>query len=316
VVNFEAYREAIVQYWKWLDPIRPVACARFLDRLKDGADDSAKEGAVGEAVAWNWLEPRCSAIHLNESDSVGGVDFKCESPAGSFFVEVTTITVATASDKTGLHHHPIGKGAKFYGTATTAVKSEILSKSRQVSGLGDPLLVFVVTLHFEVSALAFETFHLEELLVGSHRIQVPINLTTGDSGEIEDVVSFDHPLFFQSRTLTPLRRHISGVLLGGFGLREPVVRGVLHPDPLRPFSVRCLPDTCFGSIRPWPATDTTAVVWQTADGTLCDEKSRRQRELVEGERRLRRAGLGNLIDSMRREIGRPQDTSNPLSIDL
>ncbi|HMN41870.1 MAG TPA: hypothetical protein PKE29_13580 [Phycisphaerales bacterium] len=306
MVRLDAYREVIIAYRKWLEAQRPSACKRFLSRLESPSSIHV-EGAVGEAAAWNWLDPRCDSIELNESDAHGGADFRCVGNGASFLVEVTTITIPTASDRTGLSHSSKHTGPKYYGTATAAIKQEIVSKAKQVSGHTVPVLVFVTTLHWEVSAIGLQTHHLEELLIGSSVITSTINRLTGDSvGPIRNEATFDHSLFFATRTNLPLRRHISGVLVGGFGLRPPecVVRGVLHPDPARPFDPRGLTDACFGSIRPWPLTKQSRVVWRKSNGDGCDDATEQEERIEKARRNLHAAGLW---DEIHRELRRRND---------
>lgn len=295
-LNLEVYREAIVRYRKWLEREERSACKRFIHQL-DSGDDAAREGVLGEAIAWNWLEPRSTNIQYHECPSHGGPDFKCDSAHGPWYVEVTTIRAATMTNATGLQHHPT-VGACYYGPATEAIKKKIIDKASQVAALDAPVVIFVVTFHFQASALVFSTGHLEDLFVGSQGVRSKINLQSGESGPLEPHATLDHPLFFQSKTLTPLRQHISAVLLGGFGVHPPdcVIRGVLHPAPRRLFDARNLPDTCFGAIEPWPVEDSSRIVWRKADGTDCSEAADRERRLHQARRHLRDSGYGHLLD--------------------
>lgn len=305
MVNLEPFRDVIVQYRKWLEEQRPSACKFFLKRLS--SRDSAKvEGALGEAVAWNWLEPRCGQIELQESGD-GGLDFVCSPREGVFLVEVTTLTIAKASKRTGLDHELAERGPKFYGTATTAIKEKILAKCGQDKELSRPLVIFVVTLHFEVTAIAFQCRHLEELLVGKRVLTWKMNADlSGPAGPLYERCTSDHSLFFESETQTLARRNVSAVLIGGFGIRPPdcVVRGVLHPDPVRPFDPGWLPDVCFGRIEPWPLCSASRVSWQNAAGVLCDDEAEEERARRAAEQRLRRAGYGHVLDEIQREIRR------------
>jgi hypothetical protein len=298
--SFDAYRESIVAYRKWLEGQRVEACKRYLDRLAD-PNDGREEGAVCEAVAWDWLASRCR-VTLFESETDGGPDFRCHCKAGDFLVEVGALTIDAGSTATGLDHDA-RTGPKHYSTATRAIKARVMKKAEQIGKQGLPAIVFVPTLHFEISAVATSTHHLEELLIGATVISGVYDHDTGTVEMAEsEVATLDHPLFMQSRTGMPLRRNISAVVVGGFGPLPPqcVVRGVLNQNAIRPFDPMCLPDLCCGRIEPWPPGKSVSVAWQLANGQLCDDDSEHVRHQAAVERRLRRQGLGGLLDEIER----------------
>jgi hypothetical protein len=309
--ELDVYREAIVRYRKWLDQLSCSACGRFLTRI-GSTNDATVEGALGEALAWNWLGPRSSEIHVNEHESEGGVDFVCTNADRRYYVEVSTLTIATVTSETGLQHLPSG-GAQNYGDLTRAVMRKVISKAAQASGLDKPYLLFVPTVHFQASAITLSTHHLQHILVGHTGIGGKFDPEEGAiAGGFHHMAMLDSPAFFKPKTLEPVRRHMSAVLVGGFGIRPPEcrVRGVIHPDPLRPFDRACLPDTCFGRLDPWPPANGLHVVWERADGTPCDEKTERERRQREAEMRLRKAGFGPHLDEFAHEARKREQASS------
>ena len=90
---------------------------------------------------------------------------------------------------------------------------------------------------------------------------------------------------------------ISGFLLGGFGLRpkEVQVFGALNPEASRPFNPGLLPDIPFCSFKEWPVSSSLEFTW-----TISEEEDR-DRSHRNDERSLRAAGLGDLLDEIRRE---------------
>lgn len=276
--NLDAYREEIVEYRKWLDHKSTSACKRFLDRIGN-TNAATEQGALGEALAWNWLERRSSEIHLHEHESEGGVDFVCTHAAGKYYVEVSMLTTETVTKETGLQEFP-DQGAQSYGDMTRAVMRKVISKAKQAGGHDKPYLLFLPTVHFQASALTLSTHHLQHILVGHTGIGGRFDPEGGAVvGDLHHMAMLDSPAFFKPRTLEPIRRHMSAVLLGGFGFKRPecVVRGLLHPDPLRPFDRACLPDTCFGRLDPWLPMNGLQIVWERGDGTPCDDESERER---------------------------------------
>jgi hypothetical protein len=301
--DLERYREAIVAYRKWLEWHNASACERFLQRI-GSTQESWVEGALGEALAWNWLQPRSSDIRWNEDEGEGGVDFLCVSDGRTYYVEVATLTTEVITKETGLTELP-GAGAQSYRAATRAVMRKVISKAEQAGGLDKPYLLFIPIVHFQASAITLSTRHLEQILVGSTGVGGAFDPAVGAVvGDLYSMAMLDCPCFFRPGTLEPIRRHMSAVLVGGFGLVPPdcKVGGVLHPDPLRPFDRACLPDGCLGRLDPWPPADGLRIVWERADGTPCDDKAERERRVKEAEARLRKAGLGPYLDELVREI--------------
>ncbi len=249
------------------------------------------------------VQPRSSDVRLNEDEGEGGVDFACSSDGRAYYVEVSTLTTEIVTRETGLPELP-SAGASSYRPATRAVMRKVQGKAVQAAGLDKPYLLFIPILHFQASAITLSTSHLEQILVGSTGVGAAFDPAAGAVvGDLRSVAMLDYPCFFRPRTLEPIRRHMSALLVGGFGLVPPdcTVGGVLHPDPLRPFDRACLPDACFGRLDPWPPADGLRIVWELADGTRCDDKAERERRSKEAEARLRKAGLGPYIDEVARE---------------
>ena len=90
---------------------------------------------------------------------------------------------------------------------------------------------------------------------------------------------------------------ISGFLLGGFGLNPSDVRvfGALNPEAIRPFDPELLPDVPFCSFKEWPVTTSIEFTWTI---TEVEERAKSQQAT---EERLRAAGLGELVDEIKRE---------------
>lgn len=301
MVDTERYREEIVEYRKWLERVRPQACRRFLSKLS-AEDARTVEGAIAEAVGWCWLASRCE-VQLAESESSGGVDFCISSTEGTCYVEITALTQSKISRKTNLYNE-LGKGAKFYSTASRIIKSAVTKKVSQNRQYDNSYLIFVIGLHFEFTALLTSTGHLSELLLGREVLYGSVDLGDAVHDEtIKSVATMDHTLFCESGSIRPARQSVSGVLVGGFGaVREScTVKGLLNQFAVRPFNQAILPDTCFGRIEPWPIASGSEVIWERADGSVCTDEAELQRSRLCAERRLRLQGLGGFLDQLRRE---------------
>lgn len=307
----EQHRDSIVRYRRWLERRSIDSLKQFLNRLGSGVPQTV-EGALGEAVAWNWLAPRCERISLYEVPGTGGPDFLCESSGERFLVEVTTITRETTTRRSGLSESPDQRFGT-YGSIMRAIKKKADKKAAQVAGYELPVLVFVVTLHYQASVLCLSCLHVEQLLIGSTGFGITIDAKRGEAvGKPYSTAALDHPVFFGEGTTTPARRHISGILLGGFGLVPPkcVVKGVVHPDPVRPIDIACLPDLRWCMLEPWPSIDgTLGVTWRYGNGAPADDatvraavSARQRAEVMRTERGRtlleyldRRASAGDLL---------------------
>jgi len=296
--NLDVYRAAIVAYRKWLESQSTSACKRFLTRIAS-QDERLSEGALGEALAWNWLEPRTDKVQLNEDESTGGPDFVCACEDRSYLVEVSTLTTDAVANATALPEFPT-LGPRWYRSLTRAILRKVIHKSPQASDLDLPYVLFIPTVHFQASTILVSTAHLEHILVGSTGIGGAFDPVDGVIGNLQNVATLDHPCFFETRTLHPTRRHMSAVLVGGFGFVPPdcTIGGVLHPDPIRPFAPICLPDTCLGRLEPWPPANGLRVVWELADGTRCDDEAEREKRTQRSEMNLRRAGFGPFLHEL------------------
>lgn len=261
-MNLEPWSTSVRDFADWL-ALQNSTTAKGWGRRLNADNDATVEGAVAEAVAWDFLYNRVDRITLHEDPSAGGPDFLCEKN-GLFLVEVTNIATSTTAQRTGLH--PAQEGFGYYATLTNQLVNEVQTKAAKAAGLVHPLVLLATTLHFDASALCVNKHHLEELLLGSGGVGSSIDLTTGDSrGGLYEYVSFDRTAFSRCDSLDDARRNISALLVGGFGLRPPAanVAGVLHPNPVRPFDPNMLGDIPFGRRRVNLDRGTAWVEWTT-----------------------------------------------------
>lgn len=264
----EAFHPSIHAYAMWLSKEDAGAARQWCIRC-DSPVVSEHEGAIAEAVVYDYLAVQIEEIHRGEVKGKGGPDFRCINGGHEFFVEATNISTPVVETMTGLVDGT--HGPRAYSPLTRAINREAQGKAAQFkeSNLDAPLVVFVTTLQFTASAVCVRQHHLEHLLIGTPSIQWNIDLRTGEAiDDPRSVADFDSALFVKKGRLIGagpeyFRRHLSAVVVGGFGVAppRPPVLGVLHPNPLRPFSKAAMSWVPFAHLSPWPPTGDTCVKW-------------------------------------------------------
>lgn len=262
----QRYRPSIDVYAQWINQQNSRAAREWCLRI-DSDDNARVEGAIAEAVAFDYLG--CHEVDrvLADVPGLGGPDFRCSVDGHEFFVEITNIAEGTAERHTGLHDDQ--KGFRYYAPLTDAIFSKVTNKARQFSGsnIELPLVVFVVTLHFSSSHICVSKPHLESLLIGTPHIEGDYDSQVGGVvGGLRQATKLTDSIFIKQSLLTGLetvRHNISAAVVGGFGASPPTppVYGLLHPQPTKTFNTNALPSVVFGRVHPWPPSPTLSVEW-------------------------------------------------------
>ncbi len=256
MVNLQAYRSSLSAYARWLQEHNLSAGQQWSNRLTN-SEVAQVEGAVAEAVAWDFVA--CRVEHITLADDSGPnrtPDFLCCVGDNSFYVEVTNISSDKVTQVTGLDSNP--RGPSYYNPMNSQVKRELIDKSSQLSGLEEPVALFVTTLHFSASALCVSRTLMEWLLHSTPKLSLAWNAETGDAiGEPHEVVKFEDAAFTYKESIESARRHVSALIVGGFGFYPPDrnVLGIIHPEAVRPFEPKWLVDVPMCSFQEWPPRD-------------------------------------------------------------
>jgi len=257
------WKKSLVVYDKWLKEQNVDAHKMWYKRMKS-TNPPKVEGAVAEAVAWDYLSSRLSNPSLSDKPGSGGPDFKFGDNKKSIYVEVTNLSKELVSKKTGLSNMPTNFKCYWFGLLTQIVKRKVISKAGQLKDIGSPQILFVTTLHFQASAFLVERKHLENLLTSDPKIAIPISPQEYSSGDDPyQIIDFEHSIFTCSKSLITSRSHLSAVLVGGFGVmtKDVQVFGLLNPNPLYPIEIRDFIDVPFCQFRTWPPDKQVDLVW-------------------------------------------------------
>src|ERR1035437_4744004 len=255
----DAYYEIICHHRRWYESFEST---NNLAALRDRWEKSLihqPESAICEAMVREELEKHVDVVFPNEGVSHGGPDFQCfvKLPTGqaTFFVEVTCITIDAATKETCLSNN-IGGPPTSFGLLTSRFKDECRNKAKQLADLSAPGLLAISTLHSAAGSLCFRENAAECVLTSETLITQKIDTTTGDPvGSMflttkMDKSPFQRPGKVDPWVLEDALRSISGLLLCPYPSAESsCMRGVLHPNPARPFDHNILPKVPFTSIR-------------------------------------------------------------------
>lgn len=258
-IDLSLWSPSIGAYASWLDREDFDAAGLWAKRLKSKGLAHV-EGAVAEAVAWDFLSHRVDEIRPG-SISEGGPDFRCVRNGRTFFVEVTNLSRALVTKRTGLTEEV--DGAQTYGDLTGLIKQEVKSKAGRASNLGAPHLVFVTTLHGMASQVCVDRAHVAHVLHSTTGIGGSFDAERGEIvGPLREFTRMELSAFTQAFTVDPARRNVSAVLVGGFGTYPDVrVLGVRHPDPVHSFDPALFEDVPFFEFTTWPPNPRVMARW-------------------------------------------------------
>jgi hypothetical protein len=241
------FQELDAEHRRWLSGFD----ARYLSHWTRILNQD-EEAAWAEAGIRRLLEGY--HVSLEPNDSLTGQeerpDFLCNLNGSDFEVEVTHISVQKATEVTGLVE---GGGACNYNSLNPAISRACTFKATKCANRNHPTLLAVVTFHTRVSALSFSHPHIESLLTGEASITWDMNRETCQCvGESYETTGLRFAAFLcpdKTEKIGYARCSISGLLLCGLGReRSPEIRGVLHPNPARPFNPAILPQIEFGQV--------------------------------------------------------------------
>lgn len=305
-LDLSLWAPSLTSFADWLAAAASRALAAEWSRRLNSTESNQVESAVAEAVIWDFIACRADSVRLAETPGEGGIDFEFAVNGRPFLVEVTNISVAAASSASGMPDAELFKGS--YGLLTSRIRQKVRGKFRQARlQVGCPLLVAVTTLHWNASHACVERRAVEFAMVSPPQITSKWNPQSGMSeGDLYQSTDLSQSVFLSP---TPLLgadgqsvaqakyEPISGFLLGGFGLgpREVRVFGALNPVASHPFDPALLPDVPFCSFERWPVSRAIELSWTISEEQE-EERARRA-----AERSLRAAGLGQLLDDIKRE---------------
>lgn len=241
-------QQLVDEHRQWLSTFHPQYLANW-DRLFNDDDESA----MTEAVVRRILEHYGVTVEPNE-DLTGAVqspDFRCVKANSQFYVEVTRISVAKATDKTGIDD--VQTGLSGFRPLNDAIFEVCRGKARQCGSADGPVLLAVGTWHGFAAMASFQKPIVNMLLTGETKMTWNLDITTGQQvGDTYQTTELYSAAFLRpdpTQDVGFARSSISGLLLIANGLLNFTPLGVLHPNPTHAFDSSVLPDIEFGAVE-------------------------------------------------------------------
>lgn len=258
------YSNTIAEHRQWLQRFNKQLLKKWEDLLK-----TTPEAAICEAETRKLLSDYNIDVKPYEDLSQGGPDFLCTENSKTFYVEVTCITIDIATKKTNLPpSYPKKPSTQYYGLLTKHILGELCNKTPQCSGLEQPCIIVITTLHPRAGARCFRKLACEDIMTGTPQIAMDIDVQKGHAvGEPYQTTDLRDSAFIRftkkaNGTTEYARNPISAVLLCAFGQNPPMAYGLLHPNPNYPFDRDMLPRIEFCKLTPGcEKTNQLAVEW-------------------------------------------------------
>jgi hypothetical protein len=245
--------QLIAQHRGWLNDFDPRHQKLWNDELLSNPESALCEAAVRDIMQGFGfaVEPWVDLTGKAGKGSVERPDFRCSKGTEAFYVEVANISIATASEHTGLPHpEEIGK-ARNFENLTRAIFQKAWKKTTQCDQ-DLPTLLAVGTFHTAASYHSMHRLCANSLLTGNPMISWNADTRTGRSvgpkwqGTTLKYASFIKP---DACSIINTRTSISGILLCGLGCLPASIIGILHADADRPFKPELLPRIPFGQLQ-------------------------------------------------------------------
>jgi hypothetical protein len=257
------YAGIIAEHRAWLQQFDKQRLKKWEDLLC-----SCSEAAICEAKTRKFLSDHDVDIRPNGDLSQRGPDFLCTKDSKTFYVEVTCITIDVATKKTTLpSSYPKNNDAQHYRLLTEHILGELCGKTPQCASLGLPCIVSVATLHTQAGVLCFKKRACEDILTGTTKITMDINMQEGHAiGDPYQTTNLSDSAFLRfskmaDGTIEYARNPISAVLLCAFGQYPIGVYGLVHPNPNYPFDRSLLPSIKFAKLADEYQNGSMKVEW-------------------------------------------------------
>ncbi len=247
------------EHRQWLAAFDPQYLANWEKNLR-----AEEESALAEARIRRILQGYRITVEPNE-DLTGSrqqPDFRCFAGDYKFYIEATSISIATATVKAGIEIN--GNRWTSSDNLNDAVVAKCKQKARQCSNLDAPALLAVATFNTR-AAMDFENPPVGWLLTGQTMLAWDIDVHGGGkAGDAYETTALESAAFLRpdgSEEIEIARKSISGVLLCGLGSERPRLIGVLNPGPARPFDPAILSEIEFGQVEIDRASGQLRVSW-------------------------------------------------------
>jgi hypothetical protein len=236
----EIYSEDVLHHRTWLGNFGEERLKRWKALLKKD-----EEAAICEAITRGFLSENNLDIEPYEDESEGGPDFLCRRNGNHFYVEATCMLRDKVTEKTNLSEE---MKASYYCRLTWPILRKTVNKTPRCSGVDAPCVVAVGTFHGPAGALCFSENAVEDLLTGTPKLSLNINVERGEAvGGPHQSTELENSAFIKEENgqIVAVRKTISALILCPLAWDRMKAVGVLHPEPNHPFDPSLLPKVKF-----------------------------------------------------------------------
>ncbi|MFN7944416.1 MAG: hypothetical protein U0Z53_03615 [Blastocatellia bacterium] len=217
--------------------------------------ENNQEAGVSEALVFNWLCGIGQNPELNENNSTGGADFICHPwESYRYIVEVTCLGKPALTKETGCHM--ISGQLMAISSPTKMLRQRVTDKAGQLAGNDIPTVLAITSLH-DGAYILLSPNEAVSFLISDWAFAIPMSNSNEDTYLSTDL---KHSIFFKRdlndpSKVAPCRQSISAVLLIPVSGDRLNVTGILHPEPIHPFSIHALKKVPFVRVQNWPIAE-------------------------------------------------------------
>jgi hypothetical protein len=235
--DFQPNQRVLKPFIRWIEQpqFNPLYAKQWAQRYINDW-----EGAMCEATFWAVLHDSGVTVEPNPKTTP---DYVCMKGSEKFYVEVTCIQIESATRKTGLNPVPENGRATFYQNLNEAIRSECINKTDKCANLDAPCVVAIGTFHPHASTVAvnerfIECLHTDPCI--GFDFDPRVGQIVGEPYQLAKRRKSIFTQLFDVGGVTPVRRPISALLVGGLGCEPPRIFGLLNPAPAREFDPQLL----------------------------------------------------------------------------
>lgn len=254
---FEQYRAHLNVYEELLRSLDDEDTYTNWVYRRDSPDASSYEGAIGEAVAFAFLQDRVDRVRpLPTREVLTAPDFHCETRGLEFLVEVANRWTWVVTRPKDMPAQPEPWEARYLGRKwVRKIEATVRKRSAEVPDADLPRLIFVPVLDQDTTDTYCHRLSVEAALCESFPMDTSSVPADDSLGSAVRGMHVERALFAHAGDVTrPRYRSVSGFIQAGLGFYpgRASVHGGLNPSAAHPFDPALLEDVPFGSLKEWP----------------------------------------------------------------
>lgn len=226
---------------------------------------SARDGAIGEAVTFHFLEHLGLAPRVLETPSSGGLDFECSFGGRTFAVETTALLAETVAERSGVPLQIREGGGGYAGAAIVPlIRSRVSDKTRHAWSYDGPCVLVVSSTHHAATALF--AVAAAPLLLGDVQISFDLH-AEGAVSQPYLTTQLANAAYLRERDgeIQAFRKRYAYLLLMAVHDEGAHIRGIANPAPAHSLSAEAFHKVPLLTLQWPPQGDTLRTKWTNGD---------------------------------------------------